>query len=94
MAALPPEGTGRAASHYNGKLERPAVHRPPPADAILAAWDFTIGIPNQSATDTGPHAAHARLIEACCLRPWPGRPLCPTKSDFSQAFGRARRCPW
>lgn len=24
----------------------------------------------------------------------PGRPLCPTRSDFSQAFGPARRCPW
>lgn len=23
-----------------------------------------------------------------------GRPLCPTSSDFSRAFGPARRCPW
>jgi N,N-dimethylformamidase len=62
VAALPPEGSGRAGCHYNGKLERPAVHRPPPSNAVLAAWDFAIGISTQSATDTGPHAAHARLI--------------------------------
>ncbi len=62
LAALPPDGVGPASSHYNGKLERPAVHRPAPSNATLAAWDFSIGMQTQSATDTGPHAAHARLI--------------------------------
>jgi N,N-dimethylformamidase len=62
LAALPLEGNGRADSHYNGKLERPALHRIPPPNATLAAWDFAIGIPTQFATDTGPYAAHARLI--------------------------------
>ncbi|HEX4171293.1 MAG TPA: N,N-dimethylformamidase beta subunit family domain-containing protein [Acetobacteraceae bacterium] len=62
LAALPLEADGRAGCHYNGKLERPAVHRPSPANATLAAWDFAIGISTQSATDTGPHAAHAQLI--------------------------------
>ena len=62
LAALPPEGDAPAGCHYNGKLERPAIHRPAPSNATLAAWDFSIGIPTQSATDTGPHAAHARLV--------------------------------
>jgi N,N-dimethylformamidase len=56
LAALPPDPTG----HYNGKLERPAIRSA--AGAILAAWDFSIGIPTQTATDTGPYAAHLRLV--------------------------------
>ncbi len=62
LAALSPEGVGPASFHYNGKLERPAVHRPAPSNATLAAWDFSIGMQTQSAIDTGPYAAHARLI--------------------------------
>jgi len=56
LAALPPEPT----SHYNGKLECPAIRSA--AGATIAAWDFSIGIPTQTATDTGPHAAHAHLV--------------------------------
>jgi N,N-dimethylformamidase len=64
LAALPPEGEGGAPSsaHFNGKLERPSLHHPAPSGAALAAWDFAIGIDSQIATDTGPHAAHARLV--------------------------------
>jgi N,N-dimethylformamidase beta subunit-like, C-terminal len=62
LAALPSEGDAPADSHYNGKLERPAIRRPAPSNATLAAWDFSIGIATQSATDIGPHAAHARLV--------------------------------
>jgi N,N-dimethylformamidase len=62
LAALPPDGDAPASSHYNGKLERPAIHRPAPSNATLAAWDFSTSIGTQLATDTGPHAAHARLI--------------------------------
>ena len=62
LAALPSEGDGTGRLHYNGKLERPAIRRPAPSNATLAAWDFSIGIPTQSAIDTGPHAAHARLL--------------------------------
>ena len=29
---------------------------------MLAAWDFSIGMHSQLATDIGPHAAHARLV--------------------------------
>ncbi len=70
-AALPPAGAaeifiaklpvGRDA-HFNGKIERPRLSRPSPAGAAIAAWDFAIGIQSQVATDTGPHAAHAKLI--------------------------------
>ena len=60
IAALPPDGSGApASSYFNGKIERPAVAG---ASAPLAAWDFAIGIPTQTATDTGPLGAHARLV--------------------------------
>ncbi len=62
LAALPPEGIGPASGYYNGKLERPAIRRLAPSNATLAAWDFSIGMQTQSATDAGPHAAHARLV--------------------------------
>lgn len=62
LAALPGEGAAPASFHYNGKMERPAIHRPTPSNATLAAWDFSIGIPTQLAIDTGPHEVHARLI--------------------------------
>ena len=62
LAALPPQGDALASGYYNGKLQRPAIHRPAPSNETLAAWDFSIGIPTQLATDTGPHAAHARLV--------------------------------
>ena len=58
IAKLP---VGRDA-HFNGKIERPRLSRPSPAGAAIAAWDFAIGIQSQVATDTGPHAAHAKLI--------------------------------
>jgi N,N-dimethylformamidase beta subunit-like protein len=62
LAALPPEGHAPATGHFNGKLQRPNIHRPAPSNTTLAAWDFSVGIATQLATDTGPHAAHARLI--------------------------------
>jgi N,N-dimethylformamidase len=62
LAALPPEGAAPASCHYNGKLERPAIHSLVESNTTLAAWDFSIGIATQLATDTGPHAAHANLI--------------------------------
>ena len=49
LAALPPTGEEPASAHYNGKLEHPAVRRPAPSNATLAAWDFSIGIPTQFA---------------------------------------------
>ena len=55
IAALPAGG-----GHFNGKIERPEIAAP---DAtVLALWDFSLGIPTQTATDIGPHAAHATLI--------------------------------
>jgi N,N-dimethylformamidase len=72
LAAMPPDGPAPASAHYNGKLERPAVwrgaghHRGGPARAgasgLIATWDFSQGIPTQTAADIGPLAAHARLV--------------------------------
>ncbi|HET7883158.1 MAG TPA: N,N-dimethylformamidase beta subunit family domain-containing protein, partial [Acetobacteraceae bacterium] len=61
LAALPPDGVAPARDHYNGKLESPTIHRLP-TNAVVAAWDFSIGMQSQLAMDNGPHAAHARLI--------------------------------
>lgn len=60
LAALPPDGTAPADAHYNGKIERPSLRGP--SGAPLAAWDFSIGMVSQIATDTGPHTANARLV--------------------------------
>ncbi len=60
LAALPPEGEAPASAHYNGKIERPSLHGP--SGAPLAVWNFAIGMGTQAATDIGPHAAHARLV--------------------------------
>ncbi len=54
FAAMPGTGGAPTTEHFNGKLEHPAI-------AGLAAWDFSVGIPTDIASDTGPHAAHARL---------------------------------
>ena len=75
IAALPPEGGAdpRASGLYNGKIEAPAVWadavgsaKPgvPAAGAggLVAAWDFSTGIPTQVASDIGGQAAHARLV--------------------------------
>ncbi|WP_395666559.1 N,N-dimethylformamidase beta subunit family domain-containing protein [Methylocella sp.] len=60
IAALPPDGGGApATAHFNGKIERPAILG---ANGPVAEWDFSIGIPTQTATDIGPHGAHARLV--------------------------------
>lgn len=56
LAALPPDGSGAPAhAHYNGKIEAPAI-------AHVAAWDFSVSIPTQIASETGPQAAHATLV--------------------------------
>ena len=51
---------GVVASHFDGKIEAPAIRA---ADgAVVAAWDFSRAIATQRAIDTGPQAAHARLV--------------------------------
>ena len=59
IAALPPAGGNpRASAHCNGKIEAPAIHA---GKSTVAAWDFSKGIPTQTAYDTGPQQAHAAL---------------------------------
>ena len=57
---------GVAAEHFDGRIEAPTVRAgPDEARATLRArWDFAIGIPTTVATDVGPGAHHARLINA------------------------------
>jgi N,N-dimethylformamidase len=69
IAALPPSGDDpRASAFCNGKIEDPAVWAGAPGTAqpgapgLVAGWDFSVGIPTQLASDIGPQAAHARLV--------------------------------
>ncbi len=59
IGALPPDRVAPARAHFNGKIERPAIEA---AGTLLAAWDFSIGIDTQTATDLCPQAAHADLV--------------------------------
>lgn len=60
---------GGAVEHFNGKIERPAIlsgASDPAAVArregrLVADWDFSIGIPTDTVTDTGPGGFHGRL---------------------------------
>lgn len=66
LAALP-DKAAPAGGHFNGKLERPWLRRASSkkggaAGDLIAAWDFTRGMTTESAPDTGPQAAHARLV--------------------------------
>ena len=74
--------------HFTGKLEAPAIFsgwydagpREPPADAVLAAWDFADGIGSQTVTDTGPQRRHGRLVNVPTRgvvgTHWSGREMC------------------
>ncbi len=67
------EGKDRAARHYTGKLEAPAILRgavaawneplelPPGAD-VLAAWDFSQDISGTQIVDTGPQRRNGRVV--------------------------------
>jgi N,N-dimethylformamidase len=60
IAAGPPANGAPASQHFNGKIQAPKVFG---ANGIaVAAWDFGRNIPTQTAPDTGPQAAHARLV--------------------------------
>jgi N,N-dimethylformamidase len=64
-----------ATSHFNGRLERPAIVKGPigsaniltawrdaPSNQTLACWDFAMGIATQEITDIGPQQCHGKLI--------------------------------
>lgn len=59
IAALPSKDEAPARGYYNGKIERPAIHV---AGTPIAQWDFSLGIPTQTAQDIGPQRAHATLV--------------------------------
>ena len=57
---------GVATEHFDGRIEAPTVLAgPDPATTtVRARWDFALGIPTLAATDVGPGAHHARLVNA------------------------------
>lgn len=73
---------------FNGKIEAPAIRLGMgPADplaahpgAAVAAWDFALGIPTLTASDTGPAGHHAQLVNlpARAMRGslWTGLEMC------------------
>ncbi len=49
---------------FNGRLEAPALFDGPPeapGSALLAGWDFAVGVETQAILDAGPKALHGRL---------------------------------
>lgn len=64
--------------HFNGKIERPRIvasahdlatvlaaqreDTATPAEDLIAEWDFSLGIPSDSATDIGPARAHGVCV--------------------------------
>ncbi len=81
IVLLAAENASRPTAHFTGKLEAPAIHAGlDPSAPIIAAWDFTDGIGTQIATDRGPHARHARLVNlpgrAMVGSTWSGREMC------------------
>ena len=65
--------------HFNGKIEAPQIYN---KGKILAAWDFSQGIPTTAITDTGPFAHHASLIN------YPTRAMTSSKWDGSEMCWR------
>ena len=68
-------------NHFTGKIEAPSIHAGTTRQApLIAAWDFTDGIGTQIATDRGPHARHARLVNLPARgmvgASWSGREMC------------------
>ena len=69
------ESAGKAAGHYNGKIDNPRLYRRAlttqeiaavaqgrnPSDP-LANWDFSIGIESDTVTDTSPRKLHGRTV--------------------------------
>jgi len=57
---------GIATEHFDGRIESPAVHagHDERTATLRARWDFSIGMPTMRATDIGPGAHHARLVNA------------------------------
>jgi N,N-dimethylformamidase len=72
--------------HFTGKLEAPAILAgfvtdwSAPLPPVLAAWDFSIGIPTQVITDTGPNACHGHLVNipnrGMVGAGWTGKEMC------------------
>ena len=65
-------------AHFNGKIEGPTIHDS--AGNLVAAWDFTQGIPTTKIVDTGPHGLHGQLINlptrAMTGAAWNGDEMC------------------
>ncbi len=66
---------GRAIEHFNGKIQTPEIRCD---GAIVAAWDFTQGIPTTMAIDTGPNGFHATLVN------FPARGMAGSRWDGSE----------
>ena len=72
----------RAVSHFNGKVEAPAIYRAATTDenALVARWDFSRGVETTRVEDIGPHGLHGRLVNlparAMTGSNWDGTEMC------------------
>jgi N,N-dimethylformamidase len=60
LAARPAGAPGRFAGHFNGRLEAPELHC---GEALVGAWDFSVGIGTDVVQDSGPNALHGTLVQ-------------------------------
>ncbi len=73
---------GRAADHFNGKIEAPAIYGSEDFDEgnVLARWDFSRGIATTRIEDVGPHELDGRIINlparAMTGAAWDGSEMC------------------
>jgi N,N-dimethylformamidase len=99
---LAAESAAEPQNHFTGRLEEPAIlsgfhpiwreaAAAPNASTpgLVAAWDFSQGIPTQQIQDIGPQARHGRLVNvptrAVCGARWSGAETCWRHSPQSYA---------
>jgi N,N-dimethylformamidase len=94
------EGRKVAGGLYNGKIERPALYgrslRPDEIEGLksgvapaefadlIAAWDFSIGMPGRKLTDVGPNGAHGLAVNMP-MRAVTGRNWQSAEQNFKHA---------
>ncbi len=73
---------GGMLEYFNGKIESPAIYDSASADenALIARWDFAKETSSTRVVDTGPHGAHATLVNlparAMTSSKWDGSEMC------------------
>jgi len=73
---------GLASRHFNGKIEAPSLYASPEPDeaALIARWDFSLGISTTRIEDVGPAGLHGEIVNLPARgmtgSTWDGREMC------------------